>query len=58
MGETFAYMQVKVLMSVLLRKYDFELLSNNGAIPEPNYDAMVVGPRQPCQVRYMKKASI
>lgn len=58
MGETFAYMQVKVLMSVLLRKYDFELLSNNGAIPEPNYDAMVVGPRQPCQVRYTKKASI
>jgi sterol 14-demethylase len=55
MGETFAYMQVKIIWSILLRKFDFELLSNDGAIPEPNYEAMVVGPKQPCKVRYTRR---
>jgi len=56
MGETFAYMQVKVLMSVLLRKFDFELLSNKGEIPEPDYTAMVVGPKPPCKVRFTRRS--
>ena len=56
MGETFAYMQVKVLMSVLLRKFDFELISNKGEIPEPDYTAMVVGPKPPCKVRYTRRS--
>ena len=39
MGETFAYMQIKTIWSVLLRKYDFDIVS---PFPEPDYDSMVV----------------
>ena len=55
MGETFAYMQVKIIWSLLLRKFDFELVSNGGAIPEPDYAAMVVGPKPPCKVRFTRR---
>ena len=53
MGETFAYMQVKTIWSVLLRQFDFELVP--GEIPEPDYAAMVVGPKPPCKVRYTRR---
>ena len=42
MGETFAYMQIKTIWSVLLRNFDFELVGN---LPEPDYEGMVVGPK-------------
>ena len=43
MGETFAYMQVKVL---------------KGEIPEPDYTAMVVGPKPPLQGQVHEKVSV
>lgn len=51
-GQTFAYQQVKVLWSVLLREFELEL-----ALPrhEPDYATFVVGPRQPCRVRYRRR---
>jgi len=52
MGEQFAYMQIKTVWSVLLRKFDLELIS---PLPEPNYEAMVVGPKGPCLVKYKRR---
>lgn len=51
MGETFAYLQIKTIWSVLLRDFEMELV---GDFPEPDYTAMVVGPTQPCQIRYKR----
>merc|ERR1712000_45707 len=52
MGEMFAYLQVKTIWSVLLRDFDMEVV---GPCPEPDYTAMVVGPKQPCTVRFKRK---
>ncbi|MBV6622506.1 MAG: cytochrome P450 [Rivularia sp. (in: Bacteria)] len=51
-GQAFAYQQIKVIWSVLLRQYDLELVHNNY---EPDYTTFVVGPRQPCLIRYRRK---
>ena len=53
MGETFAYMQIKAIWSVLLRNYEFELLS---PFPEPDYESMVVGPKAPSLVSWKRRA--
>lgn len=44
--------QVKTIMSVLLREYDIEMV---GDLPQANFEAMVVGPKGKCNVRYTKK---
>jgi sterol 14-demethylase len=51
-GMTFAYLQVKAIWSVLLRRFDLKLLDERA---EPNYRTFVVGPRPPCRVRYRRK---
>jgi sterol 14alpha-demethylase len=51
-GMAFAYQQVKAIWSVLLRRYEFELCEKKY---EPNYATFVVGPRQPCRVRYRRR---
>ena len=52
MGEQFAYLQIKTIWSVLLRDFDMEAV---GALPQPDYDAMVVGPKPPCLVRWRRR---
>jgi sterol 14alpha-demethylase len=52
-GLAFAYQQVKVIWSVLLRRYTFDLVDRDH---RPNYATFVVGPRQPCLVRYRRRA--
>ena len=52
MGETFAYMQIKVIWSVIIRNFELEL---SGPLPEPDYAAMVVGPKPPCKIRYRRR---
>eukprot|EP01087_Luapelamoeba_hula_P015814 TRINITY_DN477_c0_g1_i1.p1 TRINITY_DN477_c0_g1~~TRINITY_DN477_c0_g1_i1.p1 ORF type:complete len:487 (-),score=98.66 TRINITY_DN477_c0_g1_i1:70-1530(-) len=54
MGENFAYVQLKTLWSVLLRNFELDLV---GALPEPDYKAMVVGPQHPCKLRYKRRNS-
>lgn len=54
MGERFAYLQVKTLLSVLFRNFDLELVTE---FPEPDYTAMVVPPKSPTTVRYRRKKS-
>ena len=52
-GMTFAYLQIKTIWSVLLRRFELELV---GRKPEPNYATFVVGPSQPCLVRFSRKS--
>jgi sterol 14-demethylase len=55
-GAAFAMMQLKAIMSVLLRGFDFEM-----AQPPESYrndhSRMVVQLRQPCRVRYRRRAA-
>jgi len=51
-GMTFAYLQVKTIWTLLLRRFELELLDPN---PRPNYATFVVGPCQPCLMRYRRK---
>jgi sterol 14-demethylase len=53
-GFAFAYQLVKVIWSVLLRRYELSLVDRQ---PRPNYTSLVVGPRQPCRVRYRARSS-
>ncbi|CAL6302658.1 unnamed protein product [Bathycoccus prasinos] len=52
MGETFAFMQIKTIWSVLIRNFEFDLV---GDLPEPDYEGMVVGPKHPCKIRYKRR---
>jgi sterol 14-demethylase len=54
MGQNFAFMQVKTILSVLFREYDIEMVSDE--MPEIDYEAMVVGPKGNCMVRYKKRS--
>eukprot|EP00924_Labyrinthula_sp_SR-Ha-C_P006766 maker-scaffold_29-snap-gene-4.5-mRNA-1 protein AED:0.01 eAED:0.01 QI:124/1/1/1/1/1/2/249/594 len=49
MGESFAFMQIKTILTVILSKYEMELCGN---FPEANYEAMVVPPKGPNFVKY------
>lgn len=52
MGETFAYLQIKVIWSIIIRNFELEL---SGPLAEPDYAAMVVGPKPPCKVKYRRR---
>jgi sterol 14-demethylase len=56
-GAPFAMMQLKAIFSILLRRYAFEL-----AQPRESYrndhSKMVVQLRQPCRVRYRRRAAV
>lgn len=52
MGQQFGLLQVKTIVSVLLRNYKIETLTSE--FPEPDYTAMVVGPKNHCKVRLVK----
>jgi sterol 14-demethylase len=47
-GENYAILQVKSILSKLLRTYDMELI---GKIPTINYSSLVVG-NEPCSIKY------
>ncbi|CAN0171537.1 unnamed protein product [Ascophyllum nodosum] len=53
MGQQFAFIQVKTILSVLLREYKIEMIGDE--LPPANFEAMVVGPKGKCNVRYTKK---
>jgi sterol 14-demethylase len=52
LGLGFAYQQIKVIWTVLLRRFDLELTAGKYL---PDYSTFVVGPRSPCTVRYRRK---
>ena len=52
-GATFAYQQIKIIWSVLLRNFELELVDRQH---QPDYSTFVVGPKPPCRVRYRRRA--
>jgi len=52
LGMHFAYLQIKALWTVLLSRFDLELVS---LPPAPEYGSWVTGPRPPCRVRYRRR---
>ena len=53
-GMVFAYQQIKVIWTSILRRYDIELLD---AEYRPDYRTLVVGPQIPCRIRYKRRAA-
>jgi len=53
-GLTFAQQQVKVIWSVLLQRFEVELVKKQH---EPDYSTFVIGPRPPCVIRYRRRAA-
>jgi sterol 14-demethylase len=53
MGQVFAFLQVKTILSVILKHY--ELTPESSKLPDIGYTDMVVGPRGNCNVQYQKK---
>lgn len=56
MGQNFAYVQVKTILSVLFREYDLEMVSDE--MPDIDYKQMVVGPKGDCRVRYKRRMQL
>ena len=54
MGQNFAFVQVKTILSVLFREYDIERVAPE--MPSIGYDDMVVGPKGDCRVYVTKRA--
>jgi len=54
MGQNFAFMQVKTVLSILFREYEIERISPK-EFPTCAYEDMVVGPLQKCMIRYKKR---
>jgi sterol 14-demethylase len=54
MGQVFAFVQVKAILSVILKHY--ELTPESDKLPDIGYNDMVVGPRGNCNVTYRKKS--
>jgi sterol 14-demethylase len=55
MGQNFAFLQVKTILSILFREYEIERVAPN--MPSVGYDDMVVGPKGDCSVRYKKRVT-
>jgi sterol 14-demethylase len=53
-GLTFAQQQVKVIWSVLLQRFEVELVKKQH---EPDYSTFVIGPRPPCVIRYRRRVA-
>jgi sterol 14alpha-demethylase len=53
LGNAFAILQIKAILAMLLGQYDFELAGDK---IESNFAGLVVSPKEPCRVRYRKRA--
>ena len=52
MGNAFALLQIKAILAILLRRYEFELVEGNVV---SDFHGLVVGPKEPCRVRYRRR---
>jgi sterol 14-demethylase len=52
LGNAFAILQIKAILALLLGQYDFELA---GDPIDSDFHGLVVGPKEPCRVRYRKR---
>jgi sterol 14alpha-demethylase len=55
MGNAFALLQIKAILTVLLRKYEFEIITPNIG---SNFHGLVVGPTEPCRIRYRARKGV
>src|SRR5690606_21978970 len=55
-GNAFAILQVKVIFSILLRNYEFELAGPSGEYAEI-MPSLILRPSDPCILRYRRRAS-
>jgi len=55
LGQQFGLLQVKTIVSILVRNYRFEKVDD--AFPEPDYTAMVVGPKNHTKLKYERLAT-
>jgi sterol 14-demethylase len=53
LGNAFAILQIKAILALLLGQYEFELA---GDAIDSDFHGLVVGPKEPCRVRYRKRA--
>jgi len=56
-GNAFAMLQLKAIFSILLRRYTFELIDQKDYYQD-DFTQMVVQPRSPCRVRYIKRTEL
>ncbi|MFK7986275.1 MAG: cytochrome P450 [Sandaracinaceae bacterium] len=54
LGNAFAILQVKAILATLLRRYEFELLDH----VEPDFHGLVIGPSEPCRLRYRRRTNV
>ena len=52
MGNAFAILQVKAILAILLRRFEFEVVD---APVASDFHGLVVGPKEPCRVRYRRR---
>ncbi|MET9915129.1 cytochrome P450 [Streptomyces sp. NPDC006476] len=52
-GMAFAYQEIQIIWSCLLRSYDLEL---EDCPPRPDYSAITAVPRSPCRIRYSRRS--
>jgi sterol 14-demethylase len=53
LGNAFAILQIKAIIALLLGQYEFELA---GDPIESDFQGLVVGPKEPCRMRYRRRA--
>ncbi|MDQ3035342.1 MAG: cytochrome P450 [Myxococcota bacterium] len=53
LGNAFAILQIKAILALLLGQFDFGLC---GDAIEANFQGLVIGPKEPCRVRYRRRA--
>jgi sterol 14-demethylase len=53
MGNAFAILQVKAIITLLLGQYEFELAGDEIA---SDFHGLVIGPKEPCRIRYRRRA--
>ena len=56
-GNAFALFQIKAILCILLRRYEFELVDAPDSYRD-DYRKMVVEPGSPCPIRYRRKQSL
>lgn len=55
MGNAFALLQIKAIMAILLRRYDFEITTPKIG---SDFHGLVVGPTEPCRMRYRRRRDL
>jgi len=53
LGNAFAILQIKAIIALLLGQYEFDLAGDEIA---SDFQGLVVGPKEPCRVRYRRRA--